>query len=192
MSLLVSIASTFLAVLGAMTLIESISTKIDRPRLYLKLSQAKRSLIALIASVILGGAIGILSWTQSQRTKHVLYRLLDLDVKAVQLEGLVNTALAARSTTMSTDSHDLLVPYLLKYGEQITAILSDIPSRVVAPETKGVILERLDNFSMELKQGELKEGLNSRSVDTLAGMIEVIGEVRIIVRRSIYDESQAK
>jgi len=125
LSWLISIVASFLGILGALTLISPLVKELGKPNIWKSIDESRRSFILLCTAIVVGGLSGTWLNYKSNKKKILITILYDLEVKLVQMEGLIFSALADTTPFKSIKLLDKFLGYLDKYQGQIKAILKN-------------------------------------------------------------------
>jgi len=191
MGWIVAIAATMFAVLGVLTLLDDWSEKSGRPRGWVKQDRERRSFLILLVAAVLGTAVGGWSSIRGSGRRKALYLLFDLEVILVQIEGLLNSAIAMGQSPTSLHALESLVAYLGLYGFKAARLLEQLQTRL--PQRDYQELERgAQVMTVGLSRLKGKKVDSRESTDALLVMLSGARQGRAAVRKLIHERTFEK
>jgi hypothetical protein len=180
MTTVLTIVTCFLGVLGALVLLSQILVELKWPSMWKKTDQSRRSFLILLVSTFSGIVFGaFISHKRSTSTK-VLDILYDLEIKLIQEEGLVLSALSGDTDRFVGGVLELRLEYLNRYKDEIARLVDLLKEY---GETK--LTSLLTNHVDILKQnaGKLKGLTSETETEALHNMLETLGAMRAEVSK---------
>lgn len=159
------------------------------PKKWVSIDESRRAFIVLTVSIILGTISGSWLYCKSKKRKQFILILYDLEVKLVQMEGLIFSALSGTSTLKSLKLLDKFLGYLDKYKMQIEGLLDDIS--IANPR----LFNLLNKYFNNLKYSRDKINLESTDedyTDHFQSMLKNIGKMRAIVKSETFGLDEKK
>src|SRR5687767_15088282 len=152
MSFLKSLVVLFLAFLGGVKLVDEIAERINRPARWVSLDRSRRSFFMLAISIIGGATASIGGWFRSKRDKVSRQLLVQLDVRLLQLDGLVATALGAEREKIPYAAMAKVMEYIGDYWRRTRNLVRELQPYLEEREFQSmtVFLQALQHGSVQV------------------------------------------
>jgi hypothetical protein len=180
-----AIVTAILAVLGVLTLISQLLVGVKWPPMWSERKESRRWFFILLAAVVSGSISGVLTYRRKDKSGKLLSQLFNLEIKLIQLEGLVLTAISVTPCELLAKATQERIHYIKKYRTDVSELLIDFSND--APDALVKKLKE-DEKLLRKEVSLLASDLASEdSLKRLHEILAVVGDMRLIVKNGIEE-----